>query len=108
MSEQGVKIQNKISPFSPEAGINFTWPSALRRVTRHIKELALLLTRRACVWWGGNSDEISALAAFPISQTALGADVSGEFSLSGETALSALIFIRFVIHSLHLHSFSSL
>ena len=82
-------------------------PTALRRIACHIEKIAFLLALGTLVWWASGSDKKSALPTFPEGLIALRADVSGKFTVSGITAMSALPFVRLVFHFLHL-PFSSL
>ena len=83
------------------------WTSAFWRVAGHIEEIAFFLTRRTCFRWNGCRVDKSTLAAFPKSETAIGADVSSELAFCGVTAVGTLIFFMFIFHFVYLRPVES-
>jgi hypothetical protein len=84
--------------------IDFAWSSAVRCVTSDIEKFAFFFTSWACVGGHRGCDEKTAMAAFPKSQTAIGADISREFTFCCVTTMGTFEFIHFLIHFLFLSS----
>jgi hypothetical protein len=76
--------------------------ATFRRVAADIEELAFLVTTGTLFRGSGGADRKIALAASPISQVALGADIPGEFAGSGKAAQGAFPFFFLGCHQYHL------
>lgn len=80
------------------------WAPALRRIACDIQEIALF----PALWtsYGGpfGRDEESALAAFPVGQMALGADIPHKLAPGTEAAVGADPLFLSSFHLLHLLS----
>ncbi len=85
-----------------ELRINMAGAATFRCVAGDIQKLAFLVTTGTLFRGPGGADRKIALAASPISQVALRADISGELAGSGEAAQGTFPFLFLGRHQSHL------
>jgi hypothetical protein len=84
--------------FFLQPGINITRTSTIREVAGDINEITAFATFRANLRWLYGRDEKAAFLAFPVSQPAIGADISFERAVCRVTTVSTHPFFLYVFH----------
>ena len=86
-----------------EPPIHASVSAAFRNIAGGVNESAFLTTLGTRIRGNIGGNQKSAFVAFPVCQTALGADISLESAVRGLTAVSANSFFSFSGHGIVLH-----